>query len=130
MDIVHKIQFNYICKSYYRKFLESLLQTFIYASSIFIELQLQHCHPIKASASSSYSSSFSFGFIILHELKYYKQNSISKEEVSTKVRFCYRFKMTPSFVASFLSPTLCPYHLYKFFPNASGEAGNIIQNCW
>jgi hypothetical protein len=30
------------------------------------------------------------------------------------------------FVTSFLSSTLCPYHLYKFICNASGEVRNII----
>jgi hypothetical protein len=64
-DKIHQVKFNYIYKSYYKKFLELFLQSSIQASSVLIELQLRHSHPLKlrrhlltlqasASASSSY----------------------------------------------------------------------------
>ena len=62
---VHQEKFNY--KIYYKKFLELFLQSSIQASSVLVELQLRHSHPLKlrrhlltlqasASASSSYTN--------------------------------------------------------------------------
>jgi hypothetical protein len=66
-DKIHQVKFNYIYKSYYKKFLELFLQSSIQASSVLIELPLRHSHPLKlrrhlltlqasASASSSYTN--------------------------------------------------------------------------
>jgi hypothetical protein len=83
MDKVHRVKFSYIIlyKGYYKKFLEFFLQLSIQASLVSIKLRLHR--PLSFGFLL-----FSFvGFVILYILKYCKEDSSLKEEVSIRYDF-------------------------------------------